>query len=114
MITDPWIPSEGELYKTIVVAGHSFELRYGYYEEYERSVGPPVVIFPNLIAAPIYSPDGYPLATQIQDPCRYFNLAAGRDEHWCGDCVHFVGAHPEIGECRCEHRKRIRQEEEIK
>lgn len=114
MTTDCWIPREGELYKTITVAGHSFDLRYGYYEEYERSLGPPVVVFPNLIVSPLYSPEGHPLATQIQDPCQYFELAAGREEHWCGDCAYFFGEHPEIGECRCKHHKIIPQEEEIK
>lgn len=113
MMMDPWIPREGELYKIITVAGHSFELKYGYYEEYERVAGPPVVVFPNLIASPKYSPEGYPLVTQIQDPCQYFKLAPGREEHWCGDCEHFVGAHPEIGECQCAHRKKP-DEEDIK
>lgn len=114
MMMGSWIPREGELYKTITVGGHSFDLRYGYYEEYERSAGPPVVVFPNLNAYPMYSPEGYPLVTQIQDPCRYFKLASGREEHWCGDCAYFAGAHPEIGECRCEYRKKPDDEEEIK
>lgn len=105
MMKNPCLPVEGELYKTITVAGHSFELKYGYYEEYERSFGPPVIIFPNFIQTPRFTTNGYPLVTQIQDPCRHFSLAPGREEFWCGDCRYFVGAHPEIGECRCPYCK---------
>ena len=101
------IPKEGELYKTITVAGHSFELRYGYYEEHERDLCSPVVIFPDLSAAPLYSPDGSPLVTQIQDPCEHYTPAPGREESWCGDCAHFHSDHPEIGLCRCDLRRNI-------
>jgi hypothetical protein len=114
MMLDPWIPREGELYKTIVVGGHSFDLQYGYYEEFERTLCSPVVVFPDLIANPLHSPEGFRLVTQIQEPCRSFQLAAGREEQWCGDCAHFFGEHPEIGECRCNHRNANLKEEEIK
>lgn len=113
MMTDPLIPREGELYKTLTIAGHSFELRYGYYEEREKAFCPPVLIYPDLVAAPLFAPDGSALVTQIQDPCPHFELAAGREEKWCGDCIHFDGPHPEIGICRCEHRINHKIEEEI-
>ena len=101
------IPKEGELYKTLTVAGHSFELRYGYYEEHERDLCSPVVIFPDLSAAPLYGPAGSPLVTQIQDPCEHYIPAPGREESWCGDCAHFHSDHPEIGLCRCDLRRNI-------
>lgn len=107
------IPKEGELYKAMTVAGHAFELRYGYYEDHERQVCPPVVVFPDLIAAPLYSEDGYPLVTQIQDPCEHYTIAEGGEEEWCGDCAFFHGEHREIGICRCAHRKINPNEEEI-
>lgn len=102
---DRLLPKEGELYKVLNVAGHSFELRYGYYEEHEREVCSPVVIFPDLSAAPLYCPEGYPLVTQIQDPCEHYTAAPDREESWCGDCIHFHSDHPEIGVCRCDMRR---------
>lgn len=107
MFNDPGLPQEGALYKRITVAGHTFELLYGYYEEYERELCPPVVIFPDLIASPLYCKDGYPLVTQIQDSCEHYTAANGCEDNWCGDCDHFSGEHPEIGICRCEHRRTI-------
>ena len=104
------LPREGDLYKTLTVAGHFFELRYGYYEETERSHCPPVVIFPDLIANPRFCEKGHPLVTQIQDPCKHYVTASGGDENWCGDCAYFHSDHKEIGICRCLHR----MEEEIK
>lgn len=105
MFNDTGLPKEGDLYKRLAVAGHIFELRYGYYEERDRSLCLPVVIFPDFSASPIYCPDGYPLVTQIQDACEYYRNAAAFPENWCGDCDHFSGEHPEIGICRCEYKK---------
>lgn len=109
---DPMIPKEGQLYKSFTVAGHLFELRYGYYEDHERQLCPPVVIFPDLMAAPLYCKDGYPLVTQIQDPCEHYAAKHGEEE-WCGDCAYFCSEHREVGICRCDHRKINRIEEEI-
>lgn len=111
MIPDPMTPREGDIYKAFTVAGHPFELRYGYYDDRERASCPPVVIFPDLLAAPLFCPEGYPLVTQIQDPCPHYSAAPGREEVWCGDCTHFSGQEPEIGICRCEHRKAPEKEE---
>lgn len=103
-MSDLNIPREGDLYKALTVAGHPFELRYGYYDDQERALCPPVVIFPDLTAAPLYCRDGYPLVTQIQDPCEHY-ATPGTKENWCGDCLHFTGDHWEIGICRCPDRK---------
>lgn len=99
-------PREGELYKTITVAGHIFELRYGYYEEHERAICPPVVIFPDLVSDPRFSPDGHPLVTQIQDPCPHYAAASCDGEEWCGDCTHFCSEHKEIGICKSPEMRR--------
>lgn len=99
-------PREGDLYKALTVAGHSFELRYGYYEEQERAYCPPVVIFPDLSSAPLHCEDGHPLVTQIQDPCEHFTTTQ-EGEGWCGDCIHFSGEHREIGICRCKQRQKL-------
>lgn len=105
MFIDPALPREGDLYKRITVAGHTFELRYGYYEERERDICPPVVIFPDLVTYPAYCPDDFPLVTQIQDACECYINSNGSPENWCGDCLHFSGQNPEIGICRCEQQK---------
>ena len=105
MFIDPETPREGDIYKRITIAGHTFELRYGYYEEHERLICPPVILFPDLLAEKVYCTDGYPLVTQIQDPCEYYTSANDFPENWCGDCNHFFGEHPEIGVCRCEYHK---------
>lgn len=105
-MSDHMIPKDGQLYKAFTVGGHPFELRYGYYDEWEQSLCPPVVIFPDLHAAPLYCGEGYPLVTQIQDICHHYVAANGEDDDWCGGCIHFSGEHREIGICRCEDRKK--------
>lgn len=99
------IPREGELYKEITLAGHTFQLRYGYYEEHERLLCSPVVIFPDLITNPVYDPMGYPLVTQIQEVCPHYDSIDSCGENWCGDCRYFQSEHPELGVCRCEENK---------
>ena len=100
------IAAEGDLYRILNVAGHDFELRYGYYEESERQHCPPVVVYPNLQAAPLYSPEGNPLVTQVQDICEHCRAPDGEEAHWCSDCIYFSGEHRDIGICRCAHRRK--------
>lgn len=98
-------PNEGELYKALTVGGHDFELRYGYYEERERSLCSPVVIWPDLSDGKKRCGEGFPLVTQVQDPCEHYAPKEGREDNWCGDCIYFTGEHREIGVCRCIQRK---------
>lgn len=102
---DMMIPKEGQPYKTITVGGHAFELKYGYYADRERELCPPVVIFPDLNATPLYCGEGYPLVSQIQEICRHYTAANGYDDRWCGGCIYYSSEHREIGICRCKHRK---------
>lgn len=104
MWTEDNVPREGDLYKQLTVAGHCFELRYGYYEDSERQHCPPVVLYPDLSSAPYYSADGYPLVTQVQDICEYC-CAEDDEAHWCSDCAYYSTEYQEIGICRCEHRR---------
>lgn len=97
---------EGKLYKKLTVAGHEFELRYGYYSERERELCPPVVLFPDLRANPLFAEDGHPLVTQIQDPCHHFSPIG--EEAWCGECAYFGAEETEIGTCRCPDNKEER------
>lgn len=98
-------PEEGEVYKKLTVGGHTFELRYGYYDERERNVCPPVVIWPDLSDGSKRCPEGCHLVTQVQDPCEHYTPTDGREDNWCGDCTYYTGEHREIGICRCEARK---------
>ena len=101
----PHSPSEGDLYKTVQIAGYTFHLRYGYYEEKDRLDCPPVVIFPDLSDGRLRCSAGHPLVTQIQEPCLHYRPKAGQREDWCGDCIYYTGEHPEIGLCICNKQK---------
>ena len=78
---------EGELYKTVELHGHRIELRYGYYEEYERERGEPIPIYPDLSEKPIYTEDGFPIVTQMQDLCE--NGKCRFSDGCCGECEYF-------------------------
>lgn len=96
-------PREGDLYKVITISGYTFELRFGYYAEFERDSGEPVVIYPDLIERNCYTEDGRRLVTAIQDPCSYYEVPneTARDE-CCNDCRHYTSEEGEIG--ICNHR----------
>lgn len=97
------IPVEGELYKVIHIDGHLFELRYGYHADFEREHCHPVVLFPDLVSTPVFTRDGRPIVTAIQEPCRYYTVPEGQPpEQWCADCIYFPGVHQEMGICSCE------------
>lgn len=94
---------EGDLYKIVTVGGHRFELRYGYYEEFEKESGEPIVIYPDLFNNPLYNEDDYLIVTAIQDPCEYY-LAFDTDttDGCCGDCKYYSDPRQTIGICKCE------------
>ena len=96
---------EGDLYKTVTVWGKTFELYYGYYDEIEKEgkYTEPIPIYPNLIKEPIYTDDGYPFATEMQDICSSFLGREGEDS--CFACRHFEKGDELIGICKCEKRK---------
>ncbi len=98
-------PKEGDIYKIVNIDGHTFELRYGYYEEYERKNSEPVVIYPDLTRR-IYTKDGYLIVTAIQDPCSYYEISEhkARDE-CCVDCIHYSSPDNDIGICKCMHNQ---------
>lgn len=99
-MSDHLLPEEGDLYKVIEIDRYTFELRYGYYEEFERKNGFPVVIFPDLEKERLYTGDGYRLVTQVQDCCEYYSTETSPPEEWCSDCIYFVNDENEIGICR--------------
>lgn len=88
---------EGDLYKIIDLHGHTFELRYGYYEEYERGKGEPVPIFPDFIKNPQYTKEGFPFVTQMQELCPHGSSSFS--DGCCVDCVHYSQGEDLIGIC---------------
>lgn len=101
-------PREGDLYKQVTVAGKTFELFYGYYEEFERygKYNDPIPIYPNFIAKPEYTDDGIPFVTKMQDICQHYQGKATGDS--CAQCAHFQKGDDLIGLCRCPHNQRCK------
>ena len=68
------VHEEGELYKVVTVFGKTFELWYGYYEDYEREnpTVEPMPIYPNFRKEPLYTDEGTPFVTMMQDACPYY------------------------------------------
>jgi len=88
---------EGELYKTVELHGHRIELRYGYYEEFERERGEPIPIYPNLKEQPIYTKEGFPVVTQMQDLCE--NGSSPFPDGCCAECEYFQQKEDMFGIC---------------
>lgn len=96
---------EGEIYREIDLHGKRFIIRYGYYDERERqsAYNEPIPIFPDFIALPVYTDDGYPFVTAIQDTCACFE---GRcDEDGCHGCKYYECGDDLIGICKCPKNK---------
>ena len=95
---------DGDLYKTVTVRGRTFELYYGYYEDYERQSGEPVPIYPDLVSAPVYTDDGLPLVTQMQALCEHGDSRF--EDGLCVDCRYFLHGEDLIGVCSCEEKRK--------
>ena len=95
---------EGELYRVIELFGHKIELRYGYYEERERERGEPIPIYPNFKENPLYSDEGFPLVTQMQELCIYGSSKFS--DGCCADCEFFENADDLIGVCKNANNKK--------
>ncbi len=100
-------PTEGEIFKVITLFGKSFELRYGYYEDYEREseYGEPIPIYPDFLRTPQYSKDGYPFVTQMQDKCQHAVTLQNGD--CCADCVYYHHGEELLGLCKCEKKRLV-------
>ena len=97
---------EGEVYAVVDTFGKTFELKYGYYDDKDRS-GPPDVIYPDFIKEKTYTDDGEPLVTMMQDACLHYKGDAKRtDDAICGECKYFLRGKEWFGLCRCPKNKR--------
>ena len=104
---------EGELYKVVTTFGKTFELRYGYYEECDRQspLCNPVVIYPDFTKAPIYTDEGTPFVTMVQDACKNYRGEAKRTpDTTCAECKYFERGEDWIGICKCPHNRERKNE----
>lgn len=102
-------PREGDLYKVIALHGAAFEIRYGYYEEIDRK-GEPVEIYPDFQTNPVYTADGCPFVTLMQDPCPHYSPRRRSAEPDCSTCQHLQRGEELIGTCRCPNNRRMQNE----
>lgn len=102
----PTTPKEGDLYKEVTVGGKTFRLLYGYYEDYEREsrFNDPIPIYPDFIKNPLFTDEGIPFVTAMQDICLHYEGKQECDS--CADCIHFQKGEELFGLCGCFENKR--------
>ncbi len=98
---------EGALFKSINVFGRIFDIYYGYYEERDRysKYSELIPVYPDFIKNPVFSDDGFPFATEMQDICEHY--IGEKDCESCYRCSHFTKGDELIGICRCTQRRQI-------
>ena len=96
---------EGDLYKVITIDSHVFELRFGYYEDFEKRNGEPIPIYPDFIKTPEYSENGSPFVTAMQDSCNEAKLKTN-GFGFCNDCEHYECGEDFIGICVCREKRK--------
>lgn len=97
-------PKEGDFFKTISLGGKTFDIKYGYYEDFERDRGDPIPIYPDFAKAPEYADDGRPIVTQMQYTCKHASIK--RKDSFCVECKHFCHGEDLIGFCNLGKNKR--------
>ncbi len=98
-------PTENDIYKVIELHGRRFEIRYGYYEEIDRDYEP-VPIYPDFIKEPVYTDEGEPFVTLMQDPCESYEPNGRCSDRDCGTCVYTERGDDLIGICKCKKNKK--------
>lgn len=96
---------EGDLYKCLTVFGKTFELRYGYYEDFERVHIAPMPIYPNFLHEPVYTDSGAPFVTEMQDACLHYRGTEQQDRD-CGSCSHYQHGEEFLGICKCQENQK--------
>ncbi|MBE6712702.1 MAG: hypothetical protein E7580_04170 [Ruminococcaceae bacterium] len=105
----PVVPKEGDLYKEVTIGGKTFRLFYGYYEEFEREgqYNDPMPIYPDLQEEPIFTDDGEPIITAIQDVCEHYSGKPNAIGDGCIDCLFFEQCEELFGICKNKSRKQV-------
>lgn len=107
-------PKEGDLYKVLHAFGRAFELRYGYYEEFERTrFSEPMPIYPDFLTDPVYADDGRPFVTGMQDACRHY-CGKEKTDQVCAGCIYYIRGEEFIGLCGCEENRQEHTGGEVK
>jgi len=99
---------EGELYRVVTTFGKTFELRYGFYGEKDRQnpLCEPVPIYPDFLREPLYTDEGEPFVTMMQDACARFNGDEKRTpDTTCADCKYFGQGEEWFGVCKCPRNR---------
>jgi len=101
---------EGDLYKEITTFGRTFELRYGYYDDRDRARAPDV-IYPDFTKEPIYTEQGEPFVTMMQDACEHYAGKTPRNaDTLCLECQHFRRGEEWFGICLCPRNRERKNE----
>lgn len=101
---------EGDLYGVVTTFGKSFELRYGYYEECDRQnpLCEPIPIYPDFLRTPLYTEDGKPFVTMMQDACKSFKGETKQTlDSTCAECGYFKKGEELFGVCTCSKNKQF-------
>lgn len=101
--------NEGDLYKLIKIEDFVIEIKYGYYDEKDKysKYNEPIPIFPNFVTNPIYTTEGYPLVTKMQNKCNHYISDIKSDE--CFGCKYLKEVEDLIGICICSHNRRMKK-----
>lgn len=100
---------EGDLYKEVKTFGRTFELRYGYYGDQDRQnpLCTPAVIYPDFTREPLYTDNGEPFVTMMQDNCpNYRGENSKTPDTTCSECEYFKRGEEWFGICTCEKNKK--------
>ncbi len=99
---------EGDVFGELVVDGKRFEIRYGYYEDYERETGDPIPIYPDLHKKPTFGVSGRRIVSAIQQACKNFSpkCTGCENEDDCGFCKHYKENNSGDMIGICQHEKK--------
>ena len=103
-------PKEGDLYKIVTTFGKTFELRYGFYEERDRlsPLCEPAIIYPDFLKDPLFTEEGKPFATMMQDACKSYKGETKRtSDTTCAECRYFKRGEEWFGICICPENKKL-------
>ena len=98
---------EGELFKRVDVYGSTFNIYYGYYNDFDRKslFNEPVPVYPDLNENPKYDPHGYRIVTKMQISCEHYRGNPKEDS--CAHCPYFKAGKDLFGICLCELNRKV-------